>query len=199
MRLKCITGDKSSIEYDIWSEWLYSAAMLANRHVRMWKDDDPFAYNETASVSFLAAAGSVAGHVALAECSTVKLQNGASAKAENRERHGRADLWLHTSEKNWAFEFKQRMNIGVSRGNGRLSSHLNAARKCAQDVIEGPDGVPVAGLIVSLYFVDDDFLAKEAASEIERFAKNSESNVDFCWRLRPSKGRRQTYFLFDLL
>lgn len=199
MGLKAITGDKDTAEYEIWSEWLHSAALLANRHVRMWDDDDPFAYNETASVSLLAAAGSFAGHVALAECSTVKLKEGASEKAAERKRHGRADLWLHTTEKNWAFEFKQRMNVGVSRANGRLSSHLNAARKCAHDVIKGPDGDPVAGLIVSLFFVDDETLAKKAASEIESFAKNRESGVDFCWRLRPAKGRRPTYFLFDVL
>ena len=199
MRLKFITGNKSTVEYDIWSEWLYSAAVLANRHVRMWGDDDPFAYNETASVSLLAAAGSFAGHVSLAECTTAKLQDGASAKAEKRERLGRADLWLHTNEKNWAFEFKQRMSVGVSRADGRLKSHLDAARKCAFDVIKGPDGDPVAALIVSLYFVDDEFMAKEAAAEIERFAKNKENEIDFCWKLRPRKGRRPTYFLFDLL
>ena len=162
----------------------------------MWDDDDPFAYNETASVSLLAAAGSLAGHVALAECTTKKLTGSTSAKAKRRERHGRADLWLHTSEKNWAFEFKQRMNVGVSRANGRLHSHLDAARKCASDVIKGPDGDPVAGLIVSLFFVDDDVKAAKAGNEIEAFAKNE---VDFCWRLQPQDGMRPTYFLFDLV
>ena len=196
-RVDLVTGDARTTEYNVWSGWMERAATLIDRHQDLWDDDDPFAYNETASVALLAAAGSLAGHVTLAEYCTQKLEpKKDKTKARRRKRHGRGDLWLHTDRRHWAFEFKQRMSVGVSRANGRLLSLTNQARRCAAEVIEKEDGRPVAGVVVSLYWIDDDDVAKRAADEIEEFARN---NVAFCWRLSPSKNRRQTYLLFDPL
>lgn len=197
-KLKLIKGDARTLEFEVWSDWLKKAGKLVDRHISKWEEDDPFAYNETASVAFLAAAGSVAGHVTLAECSTEKLTVSKKdpEKVKKRRRHGRADLWLHTAKRNWAFEFKQRLSVGASRSNGRLSSWMKQARDCARQVVEEEDGRPVAGLIISLYFIEDDETSKRAAAAIEDFAQE---NVTFCWRLTPSEGRRSTYLLFDLI
>lgn len=196
-RVELVTGDARTTEYNVWSGWMQKAALLVDRHQNLWGDDDPFAYNETASVALLAAAASLAGHVTLAEYCTQKLEpKKDKAKARRRKRHGRGDLWLHTESRHWAFEFKQRMSVGVSRSNGRLLSLTNEARRCAEEVIEKEDGRPVAGLVVSFYWIDDDDVAKHAAVEIEKFAKN---NVAFCWCLSPPDNRRPTYFLFDPL
>lgn len=190
-----VKGDARTTECKTWSDWLSKAALLLDRHQSVWGDDDPFAYNETASVAFLAAAGALAGHVTLAEYCTEKLSASAdTGKVRKRKGHGRGDLWLHTHGRHWAFEFKQRMSVGVSRGNGRLKSLTDAARACAKQVIEENDGVPVAGLIVSLYWIEDDDAALRAAEVIERFAHE---NVAFCWRLAPPANRRPTYLLFD--
>ncbi len=194
-----VCGDQRTLEFEVWSDWLRTAAKLVDRHIEMSDDDDdPFAYNETASVAFLAAAGAVAGHMTLAECTTEKLipDEADPEKIRKRKRHGRADLWLHTSKRKWAFEFKQRLSVGASRANGRLSSRMKLAENCAKQVIRKDDGEPVAGLIVSLYFVDHDETAARAAAEIERYAIE---NCTYCWRLTPPEGRRPTYFLFNLV
>lgn len=200
-KLEFVNGDKKKAEYTIWSSWLAKAAKLVDRHISCVNDDDPFAYNETASVALLASAAALAGHVALAEYSVTKIdsEKASSGKLKKRERNGRGDLWLHAKGRDWAFEFKQRNSVGVSRANGRLKSHFDAAEKCAKK-INGEEGTPVAGLIVSLFFIEDvededdkDRVAKDAASEIERFAKEQDL---LCWKITPPEGRRPTYFLF---
>lgn len=200
-KVELIKGDTRTLEFKLWSGWLGQAAMLLDRHISKWEDDDPFSYNETASVAFLAAAGALEGHVTLAECTTEKLSTNKrdSTKVTKRKRHGRADLWLHTTKKDWAFEFKQRLNVGVSRANGRLKSQLDKARFCAKAVVEEEDGHPVAGLIVSLYFIESDETAEKASKEIEVFVNDADNDVKFCWLLTPPEGRRPTYLLFDLI
>ena len=195
--LEFISGDKRTLEGRIWHDWLKEAAKLLDRHVAKWEEDDPFAYNETASVALLAAAGSMAGHVTLAECSTEKLTQSEKDpdKVKKRKRHGRADLWLHTHRRHWAFEFKQRLSVGASRSNGRLQYHMTEAQRCARQVVESEDGVPVAGLIVSLYFIENDEVAERAEGELIKFARDG---TYFCWCIRPPDERRATYFIFSL-
>lgn len=197
-KVKLIKGDKRTLEYEVWSKWIKAAAKLFDRHISAWPEDDPLAYNETASVAFLAAAGSVAGYVTLAECKTDKLDSTEAdpAKITMRKRQGRADLWLHSAKRHWAFEFKQRLGIGVSRANGRLGSWMKLAEKCALDVNESEDGKPIAGLILPLYFIEDDQRYERASTEISRFASEK---VDYCWRLTPPDSRRPTYILFNIV
>lgn len=194
-KAKLIVGDQRTIEFDVWSKVFAKAAKLVDRHISFWPGDDPFAYNETASVALLAAAGAMAGHMTLAECTTEKFATDEAdpSKLTKRRRHGRADLWLHTARKHWAFEFKQRLSVGVSRSNGRLNSWMMQAEKCAREVIQKSDGSAVAGLIVSLYFIDEDDLAEKASLEIEKFAH---SHAAYCWELSPPHGR-STYFLLN--
>lgn len=201
-KLEFINGDKSGDEYPEWSNWLAKAAKLVDRHISCVDDDDPFAYNETASVALLASAAALAGHVALAEYSVTKIdaEKASSGKLKKRKRNGRGDLWLHAGGQDWAFEFKQRNSVGVSRANGRLQSLLNDAERCAKQIYQKKEGTPVAGLIVSLYFIEDvkpknakDRLAEAAAFEIERFAKEQDL---LCWKITPPEGRRPTYFMF---
>jgi hypothetical protein len=192
-----LNGDARTAEGRAWSKWMLKAALLVDRHQAILPDDDPFAYNETASAAFLAAAGALAGYGALAEYCTQKLPPAADKeKLCKRKGHGRGDLWLHANGRHWAFDFKQRMSVGVSRGNGRLKSSLQAARDCAGQVIEKNDGRPVAALIVSFYWIADDGASDRAAEVIERYAHE---NAAFCWRLAPPAGRRPTYLLFDPL
>ncbi|ANY21261.1 hypothetical protein A6F68_02771 [Tsuneonella dongtanensis] len=196
-KLELVSGRPRTLEIEVWRDWLSHAAKLYDRHIAKWNDDDPFAYNETASVALLAAAGSLAGHVTLAECTTEKLTQSKKDpdKVKQRKRHGRADLWLHTDRRHWAFEFKQRLSVGASRADGRLKYWMTEAQRCARQVIESVDGVPVAGLIVSLYFIENDDTAERAETEIRQFAKEGQF---YCWCLRPPDNRRPTFFLFSL-
>lgn len=197
-KVKLIKGDQRTLEHEVWSKWIDTVAKLFDRHISAWPEDDPLAYNETASVAFLAAAGSVAGYVTLAECKTDKLDSteADSAKLERRKRQGRADLWLHSTKRYWAFEFKQRLGVGVSRANGRLASWMKLAEKCALDIDDEEDGKPVAGLILPLYFIEDDEKSDRASEEIKAFASKE---ADYCWLISPPHQRRPTYILFKFV
>lgn len=204
-KVSFICGDKRTAEFKIWSKWLSGAGVLLDRYVDCVDDDDPFAYNETASVAFLASAAALAGHCALAEYSVTKIDAAKAdkRKLQDRERHGRGDLWLHAEGQYWAFEFKQRNSVGVSRADGRLGSLFKKAVNCAKKVKRKQEGTPVAGLIVSLFFIEDakdttepDRVAKAAAAEIERFAREEKL---YCWKIEPPDRRRPTYLLFRVL
>ncbi len=204
-RVNFISGDKTTAEFKIWSKWLRKAGVLFDRYIDCVDEDDPFAYNETASVAFLASAAALAGHIALAEYSVTKIE---AAKADrrklrDRERHGRGDLWLHAEGQYWAFEFKQRNSVGVSRADGRLGSLFGKAVDCARQVNRKQEGTPVAGLVVSLFFIkgakdktEPDGVADAAAAEIERFGRSAEL---YCWKIEPPDRRRPTYLLFKVL
>lgn len=204
-KVRFVCGEKESAEFRSWSKWLKKAGVLFDRYIDCVDDDDPFAYNETASVAFLASAAALAGHSALAEYSVTKIEAAKAdrRKLKDRERHGRGDLWLHADGEFWAFEFKQRNSVGLSRANGRLESLFKEAENCATQVNRKREGIPVAGLIVSLFFIRDakhqtepDRVAEAAAVEIERFARKV--NL-FCWKIEPPEGRRPTYLLFKAL
>lgn len=145
---ECRKGHRGTLEYKAWSKWLDAADVLTKRYCRAMDEDDPFAYNETASVSVLAAAAAYAGYVGLADFSTRK------ASRENRAHGpGRSDFWMQGEARDWAFEFKQWMPVTAPRK--RLVSHMEAAKDCARTIIKGrADGV-VAGLIVPLYWIEE--------------------------------------------
>jgi hypothetical protein len=110
---------------------------LANRFCSQVEEDDPFAYNEAASVSVLAAAAACAGYVGLAEFSTAK------AIGENREHGwGRSDFWMQANQRSWAFEFKQ---WSPSPRGKRLISHMAAAERCAKKIVHADADGAIAG------------------------------------------------------
>ena len=88
-----LKGNRAKTEFRTWSKWLDAAALLADRFSRQVGDDDPFAYNETASVSVLAAAAACAGFVGLAEFSTDK------AAAKGKGRSSRPKRFMDTGER----------------------------------------------------------------------------------------------------
>jgi hypothetical protein len=66
-----LNGDRRTAEYRAWTPWLKAVSALVARFAGELADD-PLAYNETASVSLLAAGAAKAGHLGIAEFSTVK-------------------------------------------------------------------------------------------------------------------------------
>ncbi|HEY0311832.1 MAG TPA: hypothetical protein VGC56_04995 [Allosphingosinicella sp.] len=185
------SGRRNTLEYRVWSEWLEAADRLAKRYCGAIDGDDPFAYNECASVSVLAAAAACAGFVGLAEFSTAK------ASRENRGRApGRSDFWMKAAGREWAFEFKQWLPVTAPKK--RLESRMNAAETCAKHILSGSADAAVAGLIVPLYYIVDGVRANRE-QVIERARKNLgefAKTCDFAWTVGGGKKGLETWLLF---
>jgi len=187
---RCLQADARKLERREWQAWLTEAAKLAVRFDQELWGDDPFSYNEAASVSLLCAAGSRAGYLCLAEFSTTK-----KASHNRRKRAaGRSDFWmLGAAGRSWAFEFKQ-----LTRGSvtvKRLQKKMAEAAKCAACIRENDADVAVAGLIVPLFYAEPASLPA-AHERLERFALE----CDAAWRLEGVGGcRQEVYLFFDLV
>ena len=166
--LRPIKGDRRSKEYSSWQRWLSAAAELQSDWHLTSPEDSPFAYNETASVSFLCCAAGRAGYVALTDYRVEKLLG-----------QGRCDMWLYDRRYEWAFEFKQLMLYGVPRT--RVQKKWNEALQCAND-LKKDDGVKrVAGIILSTYWSTQE-KQQRCYDSIINFAL---SESDFAWELNP--------------
>ena len=180
-------GDKRRKEFAAWGRWLRRADGLAHRFCSEM-EDDPFAYNETASVSVLAAAAARAGYLSIAEYGATKGWPDDRRFAVN----GRCDLWLAADDEIWAFEFKQvhAFRTGI-RG---LSSALARAEVCAR-CLRKTEGRRVAGLIVSLYSLEQKGRAS-AMMKLERL----KGDVDYMWRIAGAgPSAAGTYMMFKLV
>src|SRR5690349_242338 len=83
--IECLATDERTIEARLWPRWMKAADTLVSRFAHF--DDDPFSYNETASVSLLCSAATRCGYLAFAEYATTK-----RGRKDKRERgHGRCD------------------------------------------------------------------------------------------------------------
>jgi len=190
----CWKGHRSTLEFKAWSEWLNAADALTKRYCRAMEEDDPFAYNETASVSVLAAAAACAGHISLADFSTRK------ASRENRAHGpGRSDFWMQAAGRSWAFEFKQWMPVTAPRK--RLVSHMSAAEACAKKIVKGQSDGVIAGLIVPLYWIEkgkrstSEDVLQRARTNLEKFA----AGCDFAWSIGGACVERETWLLFNIV
>ena len=185
--LKKLQGDDRTLESLIWSKWLDGAARLGARYSRAL-DDDPFTYNETATVSLLCSAGSLIGGVALAEYALTK-----RAQEDRRKTApGRCDLFLRTEGRSWAFEFKQLYPWGVPRK--RLETAWNSAQGCARCLPRDEADRRVAGLVVSLHYTKPE-REKQTVGFLREFAHVT----DYAWELSSkSKNLASTFFFFKV-
>jgi len=88
-----------------WELWVRQAEALYRRWLERLPDDDPFAYNETASGSVLACAATMAGGLGIADYHTEKRK---VRGADPTDRWHRGDLWIrHPGGGTWAVELKQ--------------------------------------------------------------------------------------------
>ncbi|WP_277981168.1 hypothetical protein [Sphingomonas phyllosphaerae] len=188
IRAEMLQGHRGRIENALWGRWIEAAAHLTNR---WWCDleDDPFAYNETASVSHLCSAATASGLLGLAEYASVKKWSGNRRYSAG----GRCDLWLSDSSRSWAFEFKQlccdRYNLGA------LAASMDAARACARCVRESEADLRVAGLVASMWWQDPAAL-QSARSTMRTFARDR----DYAWRIGAEGVEEpETYVFFDIV
>lgn len=135
--------DERTIESRIWSKWIRAADSLVSAFAEV--DEDPFGYNETASVSLLCSAAARCGYLALAEYATTK-----RGREDKREKaRGRCDLYVQAGGRDWEFEFKQYFPWSVPRQ--RLGSWWDRAVESAKCLRNDGADHAVAGLIVNFY------------------------------------------------
>ena len=193
-----LCGDNRTREARIWNEWMKQAAVLSDRYYGEGWEDDPFAYNETASVSHLAAAAALAGFVGLAEWSTSK-KNRLDGRKKSQ---GRNDLWLRAENYTWSFEFKQIR--GSSVGPKRLvNAHADAVSN-AKQIKSADANAAAAAVILSLAWWQDDERAK-IRDRVEKFVRGPNDRPLYCWKIVGPKNVDEdlmpceTYIIFDVV
>lgn len=181
--IRCLSMDERTMEARIWPKWMRAVDSLVVRFGDY--DDDPFGYNETASVSLLCSAAARCGYLALAEYATTK-----RGREDKRQKaRGRCDLYLLAEERDWEFEFKQFYPWSVPRR--RLSSWWDAAIASAECLRRDGAGHAVAGLVVNFYNVtaeDED----RARSVLVQFAATRQ----YAWHLRSRHTAVSDTFIF---
>lgn len=166
----CLSGDKRTLEYRLWQDWMWQVCALRKRFAD-WavKHDyhraDPAYWNETATTSMLASAANMAGFVALAEYYTRKRMK----EDLRRKTLGRVDLWLSDmqSGRDWGIEAKQKWVTG-RESQARLEAMLEVAARDALCLARS-DASRRVGLLV--------LLPKEHGSDfsnIEAFCASSQ-------------------------
>lgn len=180
-----LKGDARTLEHAKWQHWLSNAAKLANAFGAV--EDDPFAYNEAATVSLLTAAATQCGMLGLAEFVSTKRRR-SDRRANVR---GRCDFWMCSDNRSWAFEFKQEIYRGGYHKVDTIVGWLDRAHEDAKSLSRTEADKRFGGLIVPLYW----------AEEIDQgFIENiltATEDADFAWHLEPdSEHAGSTFILF---
>lgn len=172
-------------EAEAWSDWLRAAEDITRTFEPWW--DDPFGYNETASVGILAAAAFRGGLVALPEYVARK-----GTRGNRRKRYGgRCDLWLASARVSWAFEFKS-MILGVPPRLTTLKSRLDRAVECAGQVTGAEADKRVGCLIVSTYNAN----GEDAQIALGERLASFKAHADFAAVIRPGNDYAEPTFFF---
>lgn len=180
-----IKGHAGSVEVRVWQQWFDETARLIERFDAE-DDDDPFAYNETASVSLLCSAAARIGCLALAEFAAQKR----GAKDGRTRSNGRADFWMRDRARDWSFEFKQITYGSITLG--RLRTKMAEADACAGKLMRyGPEHL-ISGLIVPLYYHETDKRGK-AREKLEAF----KDECAFAWHLAAPDDGPETFLFFN--
>jgi hypothetical protein len=175
--------DERTAESRIWPKWMGSADQIVSAFAEL--DDDPFGYNETASVSLLCSAAARCGYLALAEYATTK--RGRDNKKKSAP--GRCDLYLDAQGHDWEFEFKQFFPWSVPRR--RLQSWWGKAVESAECLRKDGARHLIAGLLVNFYNLPAD-QHDRGRTVLGEFAKQRQ----FAWHF-PARSHAVTdTFLF---
>jgi len=177
-----IVGKGFLHEGGVWGRWMTSVAELVHEFGHL--NDDPFAYNETATVSLLIGAATRIDLLALAEFVSTK-------KLKRVPITGRCDLWLCSDRRSWAFEVKQKKYRGGFHRPKTVLGWLNEACEDARKLTHHEAEKRFGLLVISTFGVehlDPRFL--ESLDEVFTM-------VDYAWQILPdSDVACQTFLLF---
>jgi len=179
-----LAGDNRTLEVKIWSGWLKEAVKLAYRFSEV--EDDPFAYNEAATVSLLTAAATKADLLALAEYISMK-KNRLDRRYNNP---GRCDLWVCAGNRSWAFEFKQKFYDGSYHKPETVLGWLADATLDAS-LVDRHEATKRFGVLV-LSCAGVKILEPEFQDALEAVG----NAVDYAWLLDPNTPHSGRTYLF---
>jgi hypothetical protein len=180
--IRKLKGEDGSAEDRAWSRWLGTAAKMRQDWCLTAPRDDPFAYNETASLSFLACAAGRAGMVALAEYCAPK----------QRTTRGRCDFWLSDDETEWVIEFKQAILGRTAEPTmGWAERQWDAALGCAAELLPEKGVRTAAGLIISTYYVD----GRRRARFRRDICAFLDERAAFAWEMESPTGSSPSIFV----
>ena len=181
--IRCLSIDKRTLEFRFWPKWMMAVEDLASDFAKV--SDDPFGYNETASVSLLCSAAARCGYLALAEYATTK-----RGRDDKRERAaGRCDMYLLAENHDWEFEFKQFYPWSVPRR--RLDSWWGAAVDSARCLDGSGAERSIAGLVVNFYNLEPKHYDRARSVLIEFATKRQ-----FAWHLTSRQASVTDTFIF---
>jgi hypothetical protein len=181
-----LVGGTTALESRRWHTWLSQAARLAHRFKA--PGEDPFVYNETASVSVLAAAAAMAGMFGIADYASVKR----TPNDRRRAVPGRVDLWLWCEERSWTIEFKQYAPKERVPTENALAKLLSSATRDAECVSASDAHARAGGLIVPPFW-----LKKSLAVQVEQRLFDFAAQTDHAWVVNPgTEYGRSTYLFF---
>jgi hypothetical protein len=188
-----IKGDKRTKEGASWPVWMDGVNRALERYASAHADEDgtdnPFSYNETASVSVLVAGAALAGFIALADYRTIKLSG------SGNDKNGRCDLYLMANWNTWAFEFKQLFTTSSPTSEGRLKSKLEASLKAAKELKGEDHDRAFGGVIIPLSNMKDNATLARARKNIAAFC-NAEEKVRYAFHFAEGDNDLETFILF---
>lgn len=141
-----LKADRRTKAFKLFDQWLPSVPSQRNKFLEFDPDEDPFLYNETASVGLLAGAASQAGLIALNEYFAYKRRPG-----RGRPKFiGRCDLWIAQPREHMsvAFEFKQKWS-DATIGPIVLGNSLFQACEAASELDPREADHKIGALIIS--------------------------------------------------
>lgn len=186
-----IKGKLSTKEGKAWEKWMAGVDSIHRRYAKAHDgDDNPFAYNEAASVSILTAGAAMAGFVALADYCV-----GKKSSDTGKDKNGRCDLYLMANEHTWSFEFKQLSPYSAPTKKGRLESSLKSALKDVGELTGEDHECAFAGLIIPLGKLEDSAALARARENIVNFC-NEDNRIRFAYQFSKRKKDLETFILF---
>ena len=189
LQITLLKGDRRTCESKLWERWLTCAGCVAQAFDEL--EDDPFAYNETASVSALAAAAAMAGMLSVAEYPVDKKD-----RTDRRKNvSGRADFWLHHEQKTWSIEFKQLMPDDEDVPSlGKIKKTFEKAVADAANLSRNEADARVGALIVSTYWFEHEEKKAKLLERLREFGANE--RVHFSWKVDPGGRHSGTTFFY---
>lgn len=166
--LIALTDHSGSPDAEPLAQWLSCADELRQIWQTADPNDCPFAYNETASMSFLCCAAGRAGWLAMADYAVDKTLGS-----------GRCDLWLSNDTDEWALEFKQYAPSWPAES--QVARRWNEAISCTNDLVIDASIQRYAGLVSSDFNFED---PSDAAAWLKFQRTFAEANATFAWQLQ---------------
>lgn len=184
-----LRGHKGTRRHKTLLKWIDEAATLRKRFHSEVDGDDPFGYNETATVSLLTGAAFAAGGLALAEYVSTKRRRGKL----NENANGRDDLYVSLNDLDWIFEFKQIFRPIPSV----LIEAFSNARSCAQQVRTADGSRGTAVLIVKIWDEYTEEIQQKYRKNVAEFLLKNADMIDAAFSISNADGEADVFILFS--